>query len=133
MKQYLCDANIISELMRRKPNECVRSWSRQIDELSISVITIDEIGYGLHRQNLTDRINWFKCFIADNCTVLPVDNEVALRAGQVRGQFASKGIARSQPDMLIAATAWAHKLTLATRNTKDFEGTDVPLFNPFGE
>jgi len=33
--------------------------------------------------------------------------------------------------MLIAATAWAHGLTVATRNTKDFEGCGVPVFNPF--
>ncbi len=131
MKQYLCDTNIVSELMRRSPNESVRSWSRQINEFTISVITVDELRFGLHRQKLIDRIEWLSGFIEDSCEVLSADYAVAVRAGQVRGELAAKGIVRSQSDMLIAATAWAHNLTLATRNTRDFEGTGIALFNPF--
>lgn len=131
MKSYLCDTNIISELMRRRPDPKVRKWSRQNAEFSISVITVDEISFGLYRQKLLDRINWFEGFIEDSCHVVPINREVALRAGEIRGRFASKGITRSQADMLIAATAWAHGHTLATRNTRDFEGTGIALFNPF--
>ena len=131
MKQYLCDTNIVSELMRRRPNKSVRSWSRQINEFTISVITVDELRFGLHRQKLMDRIEWLSGFIEDSCEVLSADYAVAVRAGQVRGELAAKGIVRSQSDMLIAATAWAHNLTLATRNTRDFEGTGIALFNPF--
>ena len=36
-------------------------------------------------------------------------------------------------DMFIAATAWRHDLIVVTRNTTDFEGTAVPVFNPFEE
>lgn len=131
MKSYLCDTNIISELMRRRPHPEVRKWSREIAELSISVITVDEISFGLHRQKLADRIHWLEEFIEDECNVIPIDHAAASRAGQIRGQLASKGIVRSQSDMLIAATAWVHGLTLATRNTRDFEGTGIALFNPF--
>jgi len=38
---------------------------------------------------------------------------------------------RDQPDMLIAATAQVHGLTLVTRNSKDFEGCGISLLNPF--
>lgn len=131
MKQFLCDTNIVGELMSRRPNQSVRAWSRQISQFAISVITVDEISFGLHRKKLVDRIEWLNGFIDDSCDVLPVDYSVAARAGQIRGQLAAKGIVRSQPDMLIAATAWAHDLTLATRNTRDFEGTGIALFNPF--
>jgi predicted nucleic acid-binding protein len=131
MKSFLCDTNIISELMRRKPHPKVRQWSRSIAEFSISVITVDEISFWLNQKKLLERIHWLEGFIDDECNVISVDHAVASRAGQIRGQLASKGIFRSQPDMLIAATAWVHDLTLATRNTRDFEGTGIALFNPF--
>ena len=131
MKQYLCDTNIVSELMRHRPDPNVRAWSRQISQFAISVITVDEISFGLHRKKLVDRIEWLSGFIEDSCDVIPIDYSVGARAGQIRGQLTCKGIVRSQPDMLIAATAWAHDLTLATRNIRDFEGTGIALFNPF--
>jgi predicted nucleic acid-binding protein len=40
-------------------------------------------------------------------------------------------VARTQADLLIAATAGAHNLVLVTRNTHDFEGCGLQLFNPF--
>ena len=62
---------------------------------------------------------------------MPVTLEIARRAGELRGAFAARGIVRSQPDMLIAATAQVHALTLVTRNTADFAGCGIPLLNPF--
>ena len=95
------------------------------------VITIDEITYGLERQSLDTKKKWFQKFVSTKCTVLPITESIAHRAGTIRGQLASIGQTREQADMLIAATAWSHNLILATRNTKDFEGTNVTLFNPF--
>jgi toxin FitB len=34
-------------------------------------------------------------------------------------------------DSMIAATALQHDLTVATRNTRDFDKTDVQVLNPF--
>ena len=47
------------------------------------------------------------------------------------GYNRSLGQTRSQADLLIAATAAAHQAILATRNTRDFENLNIPLFNPF--
>jgi predicted nucleic acid-binding protein len=38
---------------------------------------------------------------------------------------------RDQADMLIAATAQVHQLTLVTHNLRHFEGCEIPLFDPF--
>ena len=131
MKQWLIDTNIVSEIMRRKPDTNVQAWCISKDTFRISVITIDEIIYGLERQSLDSKIKWFQEFVSTKCTVHPVTEPIANRAGEIRGQLASIGQTRSQADMLIAATAWSHHLVLATRNTKDFDGTGVPIFNPF--
>jgi len=65
--------------------------------------------------------------------VVPVTKEIARRAGELRGELSRRGITRLQADMLIAATAQLHGLTLVTRNVRDFAECGVPLLNPFGE
>jgi predicted nucleic acid-binding protein len=64
---------------------------------------------------------------------LPITPAIARRCGLWRGEFRRRGLARTQADLLIAATAEDHQLTLATRNTADFEGCGLTLFNPFTE
>ena len=59
--------------------------------------------------------------------------EIAQLAGELRGGFRSQGITRSQADILIAATAKIHQLTLVTRNIWDFEGCEIALLNPFND
>ena len=49
----------------------------------------------------------------------------------MRGGLKARGIARTQADMLIAATARVNRLKLATRNERDFAGCEVPVVNPF--
>jgi toxin FitB len=63
--------------------------------------------------------------------VIPVTTEIGRRAGELRAQMEGKGQTRTQADMLLAATAQRHGLTLVTRNTGDFEGCGIALLNPF--
>jgi len=60
-----------------------------------------------------------------------VNANIAKRAGLLRGQLKAKGFARTQADMLIAATAQEHVLTLVTANSRDFEGCAISVLNPF--
>jgi toxin FitB len=128
---FLADTNILGELTRPRPNRGVMVWAAQVDSLNLSVVTLEEIHYGLSwRPN--DRItSWFERFLTEQCRVLPVTDDIARRAGDLRGRFRAKGETRSQADMLVAATALAHRLTLVTRNEDDFEDCGMTVLNPF--
>lgn len=126
----LVDTNVISELMRRAPDGHVLRWLERTPQIAVSVITVDEIAFGLTRRALQPLRQRFDEFLA-NLQVLDIDHRIARRAGELRGALAARGIARSQPDMLIAATAQVHALTLVTRNVRDFEGCGIAVLNPF--
>lgn len=126
----LIDTNIISELVRRQPNTGVLAWAAGITRFRFSVISVEEIAYGLAWRPNPRVQDWVDGFFARHI-VLPISREIARQAGELRGRLAAQGQARTQADMLIAATAQIHGLTLVTRNTRDFEGCGVPLLNPF--
>ena len=132
MSAWLCDTNLISELMRKQPNPNVVTWAEAQDAFHLSVITCDEIYTGLSQKSLLKKKAWFERILEHQCAVLSIEPEIAKLSGELRGEMLSKGISRSQADSLIAATARHHKLTLVTRNTKDFEGCGIPILNPFG-
>lgn len=126
----LSDTNVISELMRPLPDRGVESWAGQQTGLCVSVITIDELIFGLRRRGSPRLTAWFDRFI-EQVTVLDVTQAVARRAGEMRAQGQDNGQPRTQADMLIAATAQIHGLTLVTRNTRDFDGCGIAVLNPF--
>jgi toxin FitB len=126
---FLCDTNIISELARTQPNPGVVAWSSDIGSITLSVITLEEITYGLIAKPNPRIQDWFQHFLSTYCQILPITSEIAQHAGELRGTFRT----RSQADMLIAATAHIHQLTLITRNIRDFEDCEIALLNPFSE
>ena len=128
---FLVDTNVLSELARPRPHAGVVSWADALDGFAISVITLDEISFGLALKPNVRVERWFAAFVETFCRVLDVTGPIARHAGILRGQLATRGRARTQADMLIAATAAQHGLTLATRNQKDFDGCGVALFDPF--
>lgn len=127
---WLIDTNIISELARREPAPDVLRWAESVETVVLSVVTVEEIHYGLTWHPNPRILAWFGNFMSDS-TVLPVTNEIARRAGELRGELASRGVVRTQADMLIAATAQLHQLILVTRNTRDFVGCGIGLLDPF--
>lgn len=126
----LVDTNVISELLRRTPDAQVAGWFGQARDIAVSVITVDEIVLGLTRRAMHPLRERFDAFLAGT-RVLDIDGRVARRAGELRGSLAARGIVRAQPDMLIAATAQVHALTLVTRNVRDFEHCGIAVMNPF--
>jgi len=57
--------------------------------------------------------------------------QAARASGELRATREARGRRVAQADMLIAAIALTHGLTLATRNTRDFEGCGVAVIDPF--
>ncbi|MBK8454192.1 MAG: type II toxin-antitoxin system VapC family toxin [Thiofilum sp.] len=135
----LLDTNIISELMRPKPQPAVVQWLNNQDALDvyISVITIAEIEYGLKilpegqkRWGLKQKFDWL---IAQGFSerVLDFTAEAALHYADIMAYRRSLGLPMSVPDGQIAALARLKRFTLATRNVKDFEECGLMLVNPF--
>ena len=128
----LVDTNIISELARREPDPGVVRWASTLKPpIRVSVVTLEEICFGFGWRPNPRVEGWFERFFERECEVLTISESIARQAGELRGRFRSLGETRTQADMLIAATAQAHQLSIVTRNVRDFAGCGVAILNPF--
>lgn len=127
----LVDTNVISELMRPRPHAKVLAWAERQEAFELSVISLEEILFGLSARPSPRLSKWFEEFVDCHCRLLSVSASVASRTAQLRAELRARGKPRTQADMLIAATAFEHGIALVTRNVKDFEGCGIPLLNPF--
>jgi toxin FitB len=134
MSPYLLDTNVIAETRKPRPQGAVMAWLQAlpIDHVYLSAVSVGELQAGVEatrRQNPTkaDEIESWIELLALSYTVLPMD-VVCFR------EWARLMLGRSDDvleDMMIAATARVHGLTLATRNTHDFKDVNIELFDPF--
>ncbi|MDQ8042296.1 type II toxin-antitoxin system VapC family toxin [Cellulosimicrobium sp. XJ-DQ-B-000] len=133
--RYLLDTNVVSELVRTRPDEQVVTWLRGLrtHQIYLSVLTVGEIRTGVQRLVPRDaaRATALETWVHGleetyGDRILPVTLEIAQRWPAVHA-------ARPLPvvDSLLAATALAHGLTVATRNTRAFVDSGVPVVNPF--
>ena len=136
---YLLDTNVVSELRKigaGKGDRSVSRWSRslEVEELFLSVVTIEEIEVGVLRIERQDPAQgkMFRVWLDEQ--VLPAfENRILPVDLQVARMCASLHVPDPRPirDAMIGATALAHGLTLATRNMGDFEPMGVELVNPW--
>ncbi len=139
MSGFLLDTNIISELIKPRPETKVVSWLMTTDEalLYLSVLTLGEIRKGIatlvHSIRRVDLESWLESDLRLRFSgrILSIDDGVADRWGYIAGRAAIRGTPVSVIDSLLAATAIHHNLTLVTRNTSDVDKTGVPVFNPW--
>lgn len=136
---YLLDTNVISELRKAKTGKSdknVLAWANSVDtaELFISVISLFEIEKGVLQAERKDP-NQGKILRSwlDNQVIpaffdrtLDINTIVAMQCAKLHVPSP-----KSERDAFIAATGLVHKMTVITRNTKDFKHTGVLLLNPW--
>ncbi len=135
---YLLDTNVLSELVRPKPDSNVLRWFDAISDevLHISVLTLGEIRKGIELLVQHPRQEALRIWLENELPkrfgerVLPISIEIADRWGRLQGTTKKPLPA---VDSLIAATALYHDLRLVTRNKKDFQYPDLQLVCPWDE
>ncbi len=132
------DTNVISEIHARANSERIVAWLNQfqIESLFITTISIGEMYYGLHLLDEGRRkaslLSAFARIEAEfSGRVIGFSMEAARRYGALSAARRAVGRSMETKDAMIAAICLTHGATLATRNTKDFEGLDLKLVNPF--
>ncbi len=133
---YLLDTNVVSALRRpdRHPGPSAWLQAQRTSDVFLSVVTIGEIERGIAQQRhrdpsfaseLSDWLDRVLSWYGDR--VLDVDVLTARRWGRLSGNLGNESA-----DLLIAATALEHGLTVVTRNVRHFEQTGVEVLDPFG-
>ncbi|MCH8477604.1 MAG: type II toxin-antitoxin system VapC family toxin [Wenzhouxiangella sp.] len=136
---FLLDTCVVTECLKPKPEPAVQAWLDRNDSTSmhLSVLVIGEIRQGIARISGTPKVialeNWLEQILLPRFDrrVLPVDEVVARRWGELRGTGMARGRTPPVIDSLLAATALEHRLCLVTRNTRDVEGLGVKTVNPW--
>jgi predicted nucleic acid-binding protein len=136
---FLLDTNILSELIRPKPDAKVVQWIGETDEsiLFLSVLTVGEIRDGIERLDVGRRRGRLESWLEIDLRarfrdrILPIGEAIAERWGALSAIAVAKGKPIPVIDGLLAATAIHHDLMLVTRNGSDVAGTGVPIVNPW--
>jgi predicted nucleic acid-binding protein len=132
---FLLDTNVISELRKPKPHGAVVAWleMQQSNALFISAMTVAEIQQGIEltRVQEAERAevleSWLVHELLPSAQVLPMDADVA----RTWAKLMHKRSNTLFEDALIAATALTHRLTVVTRNVRDFKALGVDCVDPF--
>ena len=131
--KFLLDTNILSEIRKPKPHGGVLSWfTVHQDRCATPAIALFELQMGVERLRTQDpeRASQFEFWIErleSASTIVPFDAIASREAARLLQRQPMTLIA----DAMIAAIAKVNGLTLATRNTRDFERFKVELVNPF--
>jgi toxin FitB len=133
---YLLATNVISELVKSKPNQKVISWFTSVadNDLYLSVLTMGEIRNGIERLSEPKRkdklLQWLEHDLPNwfENRLIPIDNHIADRWGRL---LALNTNTIPAIDSLIAATALTYDLKLVTRNGKDFNFPFLEIIDPW--
>jgi len=136
---FLLDTNVISELVKPKPEPKVTRWIESTEEslLYLSVLTIGEIRKGITLLPRSARRIALEAWLDHSLAlrfanrILPIDQMVADRWGRLAGGVAAQKSPVPVIDGLLAATALHYNLIFVTRDIRDIAATAVPAFDPW--
>jgi predicted nucleic acid-binding protein len=124
---HLLDTSVYSQPIRKTPVRAAMARWEVVGDTAVvsSVICEAEVLFGIHnekRKNSDTKIGQrYDALLKGKCDLLPVDAAVAEIYAELRHDLHSRGLKVAHMDLLIAATAKANNLTVATLNVKDFE------------
>jgi len=135
----IADTNVVSEIMKEAPSADVLAWAQTLGpgDLTISVVTVEEIDRGLgrlprgrRRKDLERR--WTTLLDAFTDTIATYDLAAARATARLLADAMDEGRPMSLADAQIAGICITNAATLATRNVKDFASVDeLIVINPF--
>ena len=139
MSGYLLDTNVISEMVKLRPEAKVVSWVQTTSEelLYLSVLTIGEIRKGIDSLPRSSKRGLLESWLAKDLVlrfagrILQVNLDIAERWGLISARAKMAGASLAVIDGLMAATALHHNLTFVTRNTKDVRVAGISMLNPW--
>jgi tRNA(fMet)-specific endonuclease VapC len=118
---FLLDTNICSAHLRR-PAGLAHRFFQHTGRLSISTVVLGELfSWAYHQRDPRPTLLALDLFVQQEVNVLLYDPSCAEEFGKLQAQLARAGIAVPHSDLMIAATAIVHNLTLVTHNTADFQ------------
>ena len=137
---WLLDTNILSELRKPRPERKVVEFiaSTPIQQLYLSAVSLAEIRYGIElstdmqkRAALQDWLMFKVRPMFDRERTLTVSEDIVLKWRLMLEDGRKTGHAFSQPDLLIAATAAHHGLTVVSRDTIHYVRAGIRVWNPW--
>jgi predicted nucleic acid-binding protein len=126
-RRYLFDTDILIAYLRgyTQAVELLKSLAAQGFDFFISPVTIIEIEAGTRD---TEKEKTYE--LLDMFEVYTVDRSIAHLAGSFLRKYRKKGITLGLADVIIAATALTHHLTLVTYNTSHYPMPELQIFSP---
>jgi len=133
----LIDTNVISELWKIEPDPGVLAWidAQAVETLYLSAITVAELRFGLatmpegrRRSIYQDRLER-EVLPVFTGRVLPFDLDTSQAYATLMARAKAEGKTISKAH--IAATAFAHALTVATRDVAPFQAASLTVINPW--
>lgn len=126
--QYLLDTSVFSQPLRNRPVEsALLRWRDAGDHnCAVSLVSVAEVEWGLHAENRRERWHKYQRLLENRLRILETDAAVWMRFARLKARQQELGQSVADLDLLIAATAMEHGLTVATVNRTDFsriEGT----------
>ncbi len=136
---FLLDTNVLSELRRPTPDANVLAFvaAQPLDRFYVSAVTLAEIRFGIERVGDAGKRSALSDWLTHRVRpmfegrVLQVTEDVMFRWRLLVEEGRKVGQTFTQPDLIIAATAIHHGLTIVTRDMRDFERARVAVLNPW--